>query len=97
MKTIMHYTLRNGKSIELTPEDCGGITWMCMEKTFRDMTDGFLSCFSSNPDLYTEEAKDELAERMTNFYFCDEDLDDMKVRHAKETIEEMDEELTNSC
>ena len=60
----MNYTLKNGRHIELAPEDLGGITWMCLESEIRDMLDGFVSWHSSVPSLYTEDAKDELAERM---------------------------------
>lgn len=89
----MNYTLNNGKEIELTPEDLEGITWMCWKQIFRDMADDFLSWYSSDASLYTEEAKDELADRITNYFFSDEDLDNMKARHAETVIEEMDKEL----
>lgn len=91
----MTYKLKNGSQIELTDEDLGRISWMFWEQTFREMADDFLSWNSKAPQLYSEEDKDELAERITNLYFSDEDLDDMKIRHAKTVIEEMDEELTN--
>ena len=89
----MNYTLKNGRHIELAPEDLEGITWMCWKQTFRDMAEDFVSQYSSVPNLYTEDDKDELAERITNYFFCDEDLDNMKIRHAEAVTEEMDEEL----
>ena len=91
----MTYKLKNGSQIELNDEDLGRISWMFWEQTFRDMADDFLSWNSKAPQLYSEEDKDELADRITELFFNDEDLDDMKIRHAKTVIEEMDEELTN--
>ena len=91
----MIYKLENGSQIELTDEDLGGINWMCWKQTFRAMADDFLSWNSKAPQLYSEEDKDELADRITELFFNDEDLDDMKIRHAITVIEEMDEELTN--
>ena len=92
----MNYTLKSGKHIDLTPEDLEGITWMCWEQTFRAMADDFLSWYSTIPNLYTEDDKDELAERITNLFFSDEDLDNMKIRHAETAIAEMDEEIENN-
>ena len=89
----MIYKLENGSQIELTDEDLGGISWMCWEQTFRDMADDFLSWYSKTPHLYSPEDKDELADRITNLFFSDEDLDDMKIRHARIVVEEMDAEF----
>ena len=96
----MNYTLKNGTHIELSSEDCEDIIWMYWKNAIRNMADDCLSLYSSNPSLYTEHDKDNLAERITNLFFSDEDLDEMKYRHAETVIEEMDEEFNchvNKC
>ena len=65
----------------------------CWKNTFRGLVDTLLPYYSKFPEKYTDEDKEELADRMVEYFFDDEELDNMKIRHAKYAIKEMDEEF----
>ena len=74
------------------------LIYASLKNTFRELTDMLLPVLSKYPEIYTEEDKDVAAELMVDSFFSDEELDNMKIRHAEFVISDMDQEIEeNMC